>query len=77
MAHEGLTPMTKVEVVVRGWRRAAVADLLTTPGHRLHEPQRASRGSVTMATTRADCCSTTTDMLALLIAVMPDERATA
>lgn len=77
MSREGLTRMTKVEVVVRGADASLVSNLLTSSGVTGYTSLSGVSGFGHHGYRQGRLPFNETDTLALLIAVMPDERADA
>lgn len=77
MTRHGLTRMTKVEVVVRGADAAIVSNLLKSAGVTGYTSLSGVSGFGHHGYHQGRLLFNDTDTLALLIAVMPDERADA
>lgn len=77
MSREGLTRMTKVEVVVRGADAAHVSNLFKSAGVTGYTSISGVSGFGHHGYHEGRLLFNDTDTLALLIAVMPDERADA
>jgi nitrogen regulatory protein PII len=75
MTRAGLTRMTKLEVVVRGASAAVVAELLRSAGVTGYTSVSGVSGFGHHGYHQGRLLFNETDTLALLIAVMPDERA--
>jgi nitrogen regulatory protein PII len=77
MTRDGLTRMTKVEVVVRGADAALVSNLLKSSGVTGYTSLNGVSGFGHHGYREGRLLFNDTDTLALLIAVMPEERADA
>ncbi len=77
MSREDLTRMTKLEVVVRGADAALVSNLLTNSGVTGYTSLSGVSGFGHHGYHQGRLLFNETDTLALLIAVMPDDRADA
>jgi nitrogen regulatory protein PII len=74
---DGLTPMTKIEVVVRGSDAPTVSNLLTSCGVTGYTSLSGVSGFGHHGYHEGHLLFNDTDTLALLIAVMPEDRADA
>lgn len=77
MSRPGLTPMTKIEVVVRGADAPLVSNLLTASGVSGYTSLSGVSGFGHHGYHEGRLLFNDTDTLALVIAVMPDQRADA